>query len=252
MSNETELLSKRYIDLSKQANRKGIVIYSDFLNLNEQNVLLSIKGKLETDYQLYGGYESSERKVAAFFSKDIAYEWEYPISCFKIMPAYPKFADEYSHRDLLGAVMNLGLERGIIGDILCNCNKETSYLFCKNNMQEYLLESLTRVKHTMVTLTLVKKPEEEIILNFIQKEGIVSSNRLDNIVACFCNCSRSEASKLILGGKVFVMGKEILHNTYLCKNGDIISIRSYGKYIFDEILSETKKGRIKILYRIYS
>ena len=51
MGNEQDLLQKRFIDLSKQANRKGIVIYSDFLNLSEQNLLSVTKGKLETSYE---------------------------------------------------------------------------------------------------------------------------------------------------------------------------------------------------------
>lgn len=63
MGNEQDLLQKRFIDLSKQANRKGIVIYSDFLNLSEQNLLSVTKGKLETSYELSGGHEYAERKI---------------------------------------------------------------------------------------------------------------------------------------------------------------------------------------------
>ena len=119
MNNETELLGKRFIDLSRQANRKGIVIFSDFLNLNEQNILDSVKKELETSYELFGGYEMAERRVAAFLPADLSYDWTYPISCLKLEPAYPKFAEVLTHRDILGSVMNLGLERGKIGDILC-------------------------------------------------------------------------------------------------------------------------------------
>lgn len=129
MGNEQDLLQKRFIDLSKQANRKGIVIYSDFLNLSEQNLLSVTKGKLETSYELSGGHEYAERKIAAFLPVDLGYEWEYPLICLKIRPAYPKFADTLTHRDVLGAVMNLGLERAKIGDILCQ--KNDYYLFCK-------------------------------------------------------------------------------------------------------------------------
>ena len=250
MNNETELLGKRFIDLSRQANRKGIVIFSDFLNLNEQNILDSVKKELETSYELFGGYEMAERRVVAFLPADLSYDWTYPISCLKLEPAYPKFAEVLTHRDILGSVMNLGLERGKIGDILCEQNR--FYLFCKDNITQYLTDSLSRVKHTVMRLESVSEPATEIVPCFVEKSGIISSNRMDNVIACFCNCSRSEAVKLIMGGKVFVNGKEILHNTYLCKAGDILSVRSYGKYIFDGISGETKKGRIKISYRIYS
>lgn len=250
MGNEKDLLQKRFIDLSRQANRKGIVIYSDFLNLSEQNVLFAIKSKLETSYEFFGGHGFAERKIAAFVPADIGYEWDYPLSCLKIQPAYPKFADTLTHRDVLGAVMNLGLERAKIGDILCQENDY--YLFCKENMAVYLMESLQKIKHTLVTITTVDSPQNSIQPKFIEKSGIISSNRLDSIVACLIGCSRNEAVKLIQSGKVYANGMEVLHNTYQCKEGDVLSVRSHGKYIFDSFDGETKKGRQKIKYRIYS
>lgn len=250
MGNEQDLLQKRYMDLSRQADRKGIVIYSGFLNLNEQNVLESVKSSLDTSVQLFGGFDYAERKIAAFIPRDLGYEWEYPIQCLKIMPSHPKFADALTHRDVLGAVMNLGLERSKIGDILCK--EDTYYLFCHEQIQEYLHENLCKIKHTAIHIEDVDTFAETIVPDFIEKSGIITSNRLDSVVACFCGCSRSEASRLIAAGKVFVMGKEILHNTYNCKEGDILSIRSYGKYIFDNCAGETKKGRQKIKYRIYN
>lgn len=93
MGNEQDLLQKRFIDLSKQANRKGIVIYSDFLNLSEQNLLSVTKGKLETSYELSGGHEYAERKIAAFLPVDLGYEWEYPLICLKSGRHSPKFAE---------------------------------------------------------------------------------------------------------------------------------------------------------------
>lgn len=250
MGNEQDLIQKRLLDLSRQANRKGIVIYSDFLNLNEQNLLKSLGHQLETDYELSGGYEFAERQMAAFLPSDLAYEWEYPYVCLKITPAYPKFADKLTHRDVLGAVMNLGLERSKIGDILCR--EDTYYLFCVEQLQDYLMDSLEKIRHTMVKIERIDMLREEIRPEFMEKSGIITSNRLDSVVACMAGCSRSEASRLISGGKVFVTGKEVLHNTYICKEGDILSIRSHGKYIFDACNGETKKGRLKIRYRVYS
>ena len=170
MGNEQDLLQKRFIDLSKQANRKGIVIYSDFLNLSEQNLLSVTKGKLETSYELSGGHEYAERKIAAFLPVDLGYEWEYPLICLKIQPVYPKFADTLTHRDVLGAVMNLGLERAKIGDILCQ--KNDYYLFCKENMADYLTESLQKIKHTLVTVNEVDSLQDSIQPEFIEKAGL--------------------------------------------------------------------------------
>ena len=55
--NEQELCKKRLIDLSKQADRKGIVTFSTFLNLNEQNIYHTIQKELFTQVKLFGGYD---------------------------------------------------------------------------------------------------------------------------------------------------------------------------------------------------
>ena len=117
--NEQELCQKRLIDLSKQADIKGIVTYSGFLNLNEQNIYHTIKSSLYSKTELFGGYESAERQMVAFIPDALMYEWEYPLHCIHIIPKYPKYAEKLTHRDILGAVLSLGIDRSKIGDILC-------------------------------------------------------------------------------------------------------------------------------------
>lgn len=253
MNHEQDALKKRYLDLSRQANRRGIAIYSDFLTLNEQNLLHEARSQLETPYELDGGTIYAERKMAAFLPDGLAYEWKFPYVRLKICPKYPKYADPLTHRDILGAVMNLGLERSKIGDILCQ-DGGSYYLFSEEKIGGYLCEALTKIRHTEVEVKLPSENDmlEPIVPKFLEKNGIITSNRLDSVVACFCNCSRSEASCLVLGGKVFVNGQEMISNTYACKEGDILSVRSFGKFIFDSCGGETKKGRVKIQYRVYA
>ena len=73
--NEQELCRKRLLDLSRQADRKGIVLFSDFLNLNEQNIFHSLQKKLYTTAELSGGYEQAERQMVAFIPDALCYEW---------------------------------------------------------------------------------------------------------------------------------------------------------------------------------
>lgn len=250
MTEDEQLIQKRFLDLSRQADMKGIVLFSDFLGLNEQNIFCQTKGMLSSGFQMSGGYECAERQMVAFCPDALYYEWDYPFSCLKIEPAYPKFSDQLGHRDILGAVMNLGIERGKIGDILLKNN--TAYLFCADSVKTYLLEQLEKVKHTVVKITETDfLDNSDIRPEFEYLSGIITSNRLDALIACICKLSRSASSSLIAGGKVWVNGRETLHNTYVCRSGDILSIRSYGKYIFDSVSGETKKGRMKIDYRKY-
>ena len=116
--NEQELCRKRLLDLSRQADRKGIVLFSDFLNLNEQNIFHSLQKELYTTAELSGGYEQAERQMVAFIPDALCYEYFYPMKTVIIEPLNLNFSESLTHRDYLGALMNLGIERSRMGDIL--------------------------------------------------------------------------------------------------------------------------------------
>ena len=82
-------------------------------------------------------------------------------------------------------------------------------------------------------------------------EGVITTNRLDSVIACLCKISRSQASQWIRGGKVFINNKETLQITYECKPRELISVRSVGRFRFLNCQGETRKGRLKIQYEKY-
>lgn len=247
--NEQELCKKRLIDLSKQANRKGIVLFSDFLNLNEQNIYHQCEKFFETKTESFGGVPCAERQIIAFIPDALYYEWNYPITALKITPTYPKFAEQLGHRDVLGAVMKLGVDRGKIGDIIIG--EQDYYILCEESIADYFKENLDKIRHTIVTLETVRADELTIRQEFDEREGIVTSNRIDSILACVHKLSRSQASELIRSDKVFVNGKLTQNPTYTCKENDIVSVRGYGRFIYLAHYGETQKGRLKIRYQLY-
>lgn len=247
--NEQELCKKRLIDLSKQANRKGIVLFSDFLNLNEINIYHQSEKLFETKTESFGGVPCAERQMIAFIPDALYYEWEYPITALRITPSYPKFAEKFGHRDILGAIMKLGVDRGKIGDIIVG--EEESYLLCEEGMAGYFMENLDKIRHTIVRLTECSAKELEICHEFEERDGIITSNRLDSVIACIHKLSRSQASELIRQEKVFVNGKLIRDVTYTCREKDIVSVRGYGRFIYVSECGETNKGRLKIKFQLY-
>ena len=249
MNEEETYIGKRFIDLSKQANRKGVVTFSDFLTINEQLILQHNKEKLESEYQMSGGYEYAERQMVAFIPDALFYEWDYPMKCVRIRPAYPKFAEALTHRDVLGALMSLGIDRSKIGDLIV---KETDmFFFAKTEIVPYILEQLTSIRRTVVTLKQETDSHIDYIPHFEEKEAIITSNRLDAVIAAICKTSRSASIRMIQEGRIFVNGSECLHNTYYCKQGDLLSIRGFGKVRFGETLGVTKKDRIRFSYQIF-
>ena len=247
--NEQELCKKRLIDLSKQANRKGIVLFSDFLNLNEQNIYQQCVKLFETKTESFGGVDFAERQIIAFIPDALYYDWEYPITALKIVPSYPKFAEKLGHRDILGALMHLGIDRGKVGDIIVD--EDVYYLICDETMADFFIESLDKIRHTVVKLSRVSLEELKALQKLKEMEGIVTSNRLDNLLACVFKLSRSQALDLLRAQKVFVNGKNTENPSYHVKTDEIISLRGYGRFIFKEEYGTTNKGRMKIRYQIY-
>lgn len=248
MNKEEILLQKRLTELSRVAYHRGIVTFSDFLNLNELNILHTTpKNMLLSQYKTYGGYGLSERQMAAFLPDALYYEYQYPIQAIQITPSSRKFAEELSHRDYLGAVMNLGIERSKIGDILTRDG--SAILFVNEDLASYITEQLTRVKHTVVNAAPVFDFREDYQPDYETIKGSVASIRLDTVLSLAFPLSRSKLTSYIEAGRVFVNGKLISSNGYRLKEGDIISVRKMGRILYDGILSETKKGRYMITVR---
>lgn len=242
--NENELTKKRLTELSHRAFERGYTTFSDFLNLEEISLLKSLH--TESEYNLYGGYDNADRCVASFGECE---EYQYPISCIKIEPANQKFADELSHRDFLGALMNLGINRSTLGDIIVTNN--TGYLFCLNSIKEYILQNLDRIKHTTVRCTESVLPAEIAEKKPDPIELTVSSQRVDITVAAVFKLSRNAVTQLVNQEKVFINSKIAYKESLTLKSGDIVSVRGKGKFIFDGEIRQTKKNKSVIGIRLY-
>lgn len=242
--NENELTKKRLTELSHRSFERGYTTFSDFLNLEEISLLKSLH--TESKYNLYGGYDNADRCVASFGECE---EYQYPISCIKIEPANQKFADELSHRDFLGALMNLGINRSTLGDIIVTNN--TGYLFCLNSIKEYILQNLDRIKHTTVRCTESVLPAEIAEKKPEPIELTVSSQRVDITVAAVFKLSRNAVTQLVNQEKVFINSKIAYKESLTLKSGDIVSVRGKGKFIFDGEIRHTKKNRSVIGIRLY-
>lgn len=247
--NEQELCKKRLLDLSRQANRKGIVLFSDFLNLNELNIYHQSEKLFETRTESFGGVPFAERQMIAFLPDALYYDWEYPITALKIVPAYPKFAEQLGHRDILGSIMQLGVDRSKLGDIIVG--KGEYYLLCEESIAGYFMEHLEKIRHTLVTFTECDPSDLKVTQEFERKEGIITSNRLDAVLACVYKLSRSQASELIRQDKVFINGRLTQNPTAACHADDIVSARGFGRFVYREEYGETGKGRLKIRYDLY-
>ena len=235
-------MEKHFRDLARTAYQRGIAVFSDFLNLNELNIFQSLRGEfsyLETE--TFGGYELAERQIAVFRPEAPVFYADYPVKCLKITPLNAKFAEDLNHRDYLGAVLNLGIDRVCLGDILVE--EDAAYLFCLERMADFIRDNLIRIRHTSVYVEQVEAENFHYEPKYKEVSGTVASVRLDKLLALAFNASRSSLTGLIEGGKVFVNGKLVTSNGYEPKEGDLISVRGMGRFRFRETGGQSKKGR---------
>ena len=173
-------------------------------------------------------------------------EW---FSVIRIKPANKKFAEDLNHRDFLGSIMGLGINRSKIGDIIIQ--DSSAYFFCCTSIAKYITDNLGRIKHTTVTCEIVENMSFDYEPRYEEITGSISSLRLDSVISLGFNSSRSHIIKYIEEGKTFVNGRIITSNGHHIKPDDLISIRGLGKIKFIREITTTKKGRLMIIIHKY-
>ncbi|MBO6015757.1 MAG: hypothetical protein J6P60_04125, partial [Lachnospiraceae bacterium] len=124
-------------------------------------------------------------------------------------------------------------------------------LFVIDTMAEYIMLNLDKVKHTHVRVTRMEEIPEQLSPHLKEREIIAASLRLDVVIAAMCNLSRSKVTELFRERKVFVKGRLNENSSYLLKPEDVVTVRGFGKFIFDSVNYETRKGRLCLTIREY-
>jgi RNA-binding protein YlmH len=231
-------------DLSARSDAQNIFTFSDFLSPEEQSRLLSMRRQL-SPFTLFGGTEGTERNMARFGSESkFGYEQPFPIVCLKIEPVNRRFAQLLSHRDYLGAIMSLGIERSGLGDLVIR--EYDCYLFCTERIAPYLQENLIKIGHTDVRATVCDALPEGALYETEPMRLTVTSLRLDCVAGAVVKLSRSKISDLIREKKVFLNGAVCEKPDALLNEGDVFSVRGAGKFRFCETLGNSKKGKFVI------
>lgn len=250
MDEQTQI-QNRLRDLANKSYQQNIYTFSNYLSLSDQDAFHRIEKELHyASPTLIGGYENAERCILRFGKEeDLGYSQDAPITCIHIHPLLEKFADKLTHRDFLGALMNLGIDRTTLGDIIAG--EKQAYLFCLENIARYICENLDKVKHTNVKCEIVEHIED-IEMEAPEQISIhASSLRVDGIIAKVHNISRNDALELFRTGMVFVNGRLCENNSKTLVPGDVINPRGYGKFQIVSEPSTTRKGKLLINVAVF-
>lgn len=233
---EFEHTISRFSDYVMRVLHNQKIVETRFLSKMEQEILQEIVGD-EIALYFSGGFVNANYQKAILIPKSFYFE-----SLPEVVILKARFSSYHTilHKDVLGCVLNLGIKRNRIGDIVIedcqifiSCDKEVATL----------IKMVDKVKREKVTF---EETHEKIILNlkFEKMEKIISSLRLDVIVAAIANLSRNQALELISAKVVKVNGIIKEDKAFLCNIGDELVVRKYGKFRLNQIKNITKKENI--------
>lgn len=192
-----------------------------------------------------GIFEEAERRMIAFNN---IYGIPYPMVLMKISHN-SKFSN-LSHRDYLGGILALGIERNKIGDLLVEGNN--CYVPVHEDVKDYLLYNIDKIGKVSCKVEVLNDYEELPQFKFKEEVILISSLRLDGLVAKIRNISRAKAQELIDQGLVLIDYVKIRNKSQELKGGERITIRGSGKFILGEKIGNSKSGKIKIIIKKYT
>ena len=236
-------LKRRLQELARRCGDAGSAVYSGFLTPPEAEWALWAARNAGVQAVLNGGYEEAERRMAGFFIDEVE---PFPIAALALSwPHQPAPA----HRDILGSLMGLGLDRSRTGDIAVESDR--AYLFADAKMADYLQENLLsagRIRlqvQTLDALPTIGSPEGREV------RDTVASLRLDAVLAAGFSISRAKAAALIAAGQVKLRHLPNEHTDASVGESDAISARGLGRLKVQTVGSLTRKGRYPLLMLRY-
>ena len=255
--NDFDSLISRLDDLKRCATRGSLGV-SAFFSPRELRAAEEYLCSCGADFLLYGGYLDAERKkvyILPEFAEDcgsadelLEYGYSTELEAFLIRGSG---FERITHRDVLGSLLGLGVERDVLGDIIM-IDDSSAVVICDAKLVSFFESGLSRVGRDTVKIKRISI--DELILPERKTAPIsdtVASPRLDCVVAALCSISRERAKERILASTVELdyateerPDREVVAPT-------VLSIRGVGKFKVLSVCERTKKGRLRLLAEKY-
>ncbi len=233
-TNEVDFLNKQIESYISRALQGGVCL-TLFLDEEKQHLF---KNNSDVDILFDGGFDGAEYKRVLIKSKDVS-KVDFKICIFEIK--YNKRYLELNHRKVLGSLMNLGIKRQSIGDIVFVNDK--CYFACSNEISLYIENEFKTISG--ISIELEKIDDRITVKRQIREEKHnVSSLRLDVIIASAYKLSRNETLNMIESGLVKINHEVCLSSSKILKENDLISVRHKGRIYIGEVGGKTKSNRM--------
>ncbi|MDD3839353.1 MAG: YlmH/Sll1252 family protein [Clostridia bacterium] len=243
------LFFSRVIDKIKRVERIHSISSTSFLDPYQQKVIDSILNQFQGVQGIFkGGYPYAERKLLIL--KPFYYQIdELPefISCLRIIGNSKSC--ELKHKDFLGGILGMGITREKVGDIVLD-GKNRCFCFVCSDMVDYLNFNLQKIGNSKVSvekvdISSIDIPEKE----YKKFDAIVSSLRLDAVISAAYRLSRKMSAEYITNRSAKINWQIVDDVSKQVQEGDIISLKKYGRVILNQVTGYTKKKRLKVEFK---
>lgn len=247
------LLTAQIEDKIRTCSEQYVMTHTAFLDMRQATLAEKAASDAGARRLLFGGFPDAERRVMIFLpdymDEEAALDPENcPLSLLKVES--PKGSRPLTHRDYLGSLMNLGIKREVVGDIVVR--EGGADIVILREMEDYLLSSWARAGRN--SLSVRTAPLSEFDPGEIKTEELrdtVASLRLDAVISSVFRLSRGRAQEAVRQGLIYVNGMQCLKADAEVKAGDKLVLRGKGKAVLKEAGGLSRKGRIGITAERY-
>lgn len=222
---------------------------TDFLDPRQIMIIQSLVGEnSDVKMKAQGQFSEAERQRVILYPDYFEPQAsDFSIDIFELN--YPSKFVQLKHPDVLGSLLAIGLKRSKFGDIRLS-EQKIQFVVQKeiSNFVEINLEAINKVK-----VHLKKLAEDAPLLQneeqWHEQQDTVSSLRLDAVLATAYKFSRQKAVQLVQSTYVKVNYKQQQNSSFELTEGDLLSVRGFGRLRIFSIEGRTKKDKIRIVFQ---
>ncbi len=242
---------KHWSDRAERISQRSGTETTAFLDPGQQKLLEAVCQESDISVIFCGGFTNAERKRGMLIEPYGNAEHEAPVEVLHIQNN--RFSKSLTHRDVLGSLLGLGIERSVIGDILVVDSGAYAAIFTE--MASFIAAQLDAVGHERVRVELLSRASAaalEVKEHVSVERMTVTSLRLDCILSAAYHLSRSQSQGLIKSGKVKVNYRYEDNLSAQIEPQALLSVRGFGRVKLLEVQGKTKKDRVAIVIGRYS
>ncbi|MCX8074702.1 MAG: YlmH/Sll1252 family protein [Clostridia bacterium] len=241
---EERFFVSNLIDKIQKYESNNILIYTNFLDLNELKIAKYILDAFKIEYYLYEVNEFTEKKVIFLIPDYMKGKIDFSdyISCVKLIP---KNGINLYHKDYMGSLYNIGIKSEMFGDIFVQ--NSIAYVYVIKTILEYISNNMQKVGRQTIEIKMVDIDSIECknLRHSVEHSKIVTASmRVDSVLSEIYNLSRSEVTEKIQKGDLFINSKENFIKNTILSSGDIVSFKRCGKIKIGQVVNTTKTGKI--------